>query len=60
MMTVFFTLSILFFSASLHFFISIKKPGVYPPKFVLKRRSAAMAVGGVFFLIIGFVMSLTT
>lgn len=58
MMIVFFFLSILSFLTSIHFLVSIKKPGVYPPKYILKRRSAAMATGGLVFFLIGCIISL--
>jgi len=58
MMNLFFFLSILSFLASIHFLVSIKKPGVYPPKYMLKRRSAAMATGGLIFFLIGCMIRL--
>lgn len=32
-----FALSVVLFLGGIHFFFSIKKPGVYPPKYVLKK-----------------------
>ncbi|KAA9031651.1 hypothetical protein F4V44_00990 [Niallia endozanthoxylica] len=58
MMNLFFFLSILSFLASIHFLVSIKKPGVYPPKYMLKKRSVAMAAGGLIFFLIGCIVSL--
>jgi hypothetical protein len=58
MMNIFFALSILSFLASIHFLASIKKPGVYPPKYILKRRSVTMAAGGLLFFLIGCIISL--
>ncbi|WP_394233253.1 hypothetical protein [Niallia oryzisoli] len=57
-MKLFFSLSILSFLASIYFVTSIKKPGVYPPKYILKRRSATMAAGGLLFFLIGCIISL--
>jgi hypothetical protein len=58
MTILFFVLSILSFSASIQFLVATKKPGVYPPKYILKRRSGTMAIGAVVFLFIGFLLNL--
>lgn len=55
---VFFTISAMSFLASFYFFISLKRPGFYPPKNLLKKRAAAMASGGVVFILLGLLFSL--
>lgn len=57
-MILFFILSMISFVISIHFFIATKKPGVYPPKYLLKKRTGTMAVAGVTFLIIGVIIRL--
>ena len=51
-----FALSVVLFLGGIHFFLSIKKPGVYPPKYVLKKRAAAFAAGGALLFILGLIV----
>lgn len=51
-----FALSVVLFLGGIHFFLSIKKPGVYPPKYVLKKRAAALAAGGAFLFLLGLIV----
>lgn len=36
-------------------FFALKKPGIYPPKKVLRKRAGFLAAGGALFLLIGIV-----
>ncbi|WP_313799201.1 hypothetical protein [Cytobacillus sp.] len=51
-----FTLGALFIAGGVHFFLAIRRPVVYPPKYILRRRAAALAAGGIGFLLIGVIM----
>ncbi|WP_442599079.1 hypothetical protein [Neobacillus sp. D3-1R] len=56
-MFIIFALSILFFLGMAHFFFASKRPGVYPPKYILRRRAGAFAMGGILFLLIGILFA---
>lgn len=58
LMYVFFGLSVFLFLGMGHFFLASKRPGVYPPKVIQRQRSAALALGGIVFLFIGFIFRL--
>ncbi|MFE8696281.1 hypothetical protein ACFYKT_07925 [Cytobacillus sp. FJAT-53684] len=51
-----FTIGTLLIAGGVHFYLAIKKPGVYPPKYILKRRAAAFAAGGIGFMLLGVIM----
>ena len=51
-----FALSVVLFLGGIHFFLSIKKPGVYPPKYVLKKRAAALAAAGALLFLLGMIV----
>jgi hypothetical protein len=38
------------------YLLASKKPGVYPPKYILKRRAGTMAGGSVVFFLIGIIV----
>lgn len=48
-----FGVSILLFFGMIHFFLASRRPGVYPPRNILRKRSATLAVGGTLFLMLG-------
>jgi len=54
--TFFFISAILFLGAGKYLF-DLKRPGVYPPKQVLKKRAAALAGAGGIALILAFMLS---
>lgn len=54
-MYVLFGVSIVMFCGMFHYFLASKRPGVYPPRSVLKQRSAVLGLGGILFLLIGFI-----
>lgn len=45
--------SILLFICTIHYFLSSKRPGVYPPRNILRKRSVSFALGAVIFLLLG-------
>jgi len=51
-----FTIGALLFAGGAHFMLALKRPGVYPPKYILKKRAAALAAGGAGFLLIGVIL----
>ncbi len=55
--SVLFLLSILLFVGAILNALALKRPGFYPPKQVLKKRSAALAGGGAIFLLVTIILS---
>jgi hypothetical protein len=53
---VIFAFSIIFFFGAFHFLLKYQKPGVYPPKQVLKKKVFVLAAGGGIFLLLGFLI----
>lgn len=53
----FFILSAILFLGTFKFFVDLNKPGVYPPKRVLKKRVAALAGGGGICLVLALLLS---
>ncbi|WP_312472423.1 hypothetical protein [Neobacillus sp.] len=53
----FFILSATLFLGTCKYIFDLKRPGVYPPKQVLKKRVAALAGGGGICLLIAFILS---
>ncbi|GAA2710572.1 hypothetical protein GCM10009865_33620 [Aeromicrobium ponti] len=51
-----FALSMVLFLGGIHFLLSIKKPGVYPPRYVLKKRAAALAAVGALLFLLGLIV----
>ncbi|WML32137.1 hypothetical protein RCG24_10005 [Neobacillus sp. OS1-32] len=54
---IFYIVSAIFLLGSVNYFIALKRPGVYPPKQLLKSRAAVLAGGGGIFLIIALIFS---
>ncbi|GHH98548.1 hypothetical protein [Neobacillus kokaensis] len=52
-----FIICVILFLGSAKYFFALKKPGVYPPKQVLKSRAIVLAGGGGMFLLIAFMFS---
>jgi hypothetical protein len=55
--TIFFVCSAILFFGTIKYLLELKRPGVYPPKQVLKKRAAALAGGGGFCLLIAAMLS---
>jgi hypothetical protein len=53
---IFWGISLVLFSGMIHFFLASKRPGVYPPRNILKKRSVTLALGGTLFLCMGIVL----
>ncbi|MFK9094713.1 hypothetical protein [Bacillus salipaludis] len=53
----FFILSAILFLGTCKYLIELKRPGVYPPKQVLKKRAAALAGAGGICLLVAFLLS---
>ncbi|MGM0841199.1 MAG: hypothetical protein ACQEWE_10745 [Bacillota bacterium] len=52
----FFALCAVLFLSMVYNFISIQRPGMYPPKSILKKRAAIMGSGGVITFLIGVLL----
>ncbi|RSD29281.1 hypothetical protein [Mesobacillus subterraneus] len=52
-----FLVSIGFFIGAVHNLLSLKKPGMYPPKALLRKRAGSLAGGGAILLLIGVIFS---
>ncbi|MEH7276957.1 hypothetical protein [Neobacillus vireti] len=55
--TILFLLSLLLFASAIWNILSLKRPGFYPPKQVLKKRASSLAGGGALFLILSILLS---
>jgi hypothetical protein len=53
----FFILSAILLIGTLKYLVELKRPGVYPPKQVLKKRAAGLAGIASIFLLIAFISS---
>jgi phosphatidylglycerophosphate synthase len=53
---VLFGISLLLFIGMFHFFLASKRPGVYPPKHILRKRAASLAMGAVVFFLLGLIV----
>ncbi|MEH7436311.1 hypothetical protein V7182_02350 [Neobacillus drentensis] len=53
----FFILSAILLLGTIKHFLDISKPGVYPPKQVIKKRAAALAGGGIVCLLVALMLS---
>ncbi|MFC4797844.1 hypothetical protein ACFPA1_00525 [Neobacillus sp. GCM10023253] len=53
----FFVLSAIFFMGTGKFVIDLTKPGVYPPKQIIKKRAAVCASGGGIFLVLALLFT---
>jgi hypothetical protein len=54
---IFFILSAILFLGAVKFFVDLQRPGVFPPKQVLKKRAGTLAAGGGICLLIGLLFS---
>lgn len=50
-----FLISIVFFAGAVHNLLALKKPGMYPPKALLRKRAGSLAGGGAILLVIGVI-----
>ena len=50
-----FLVSIAFFVGAVHNLLALNKPGMYPPKALLRKRAGSLAGGGAIFLLIGII-----
>jgi hypothetical protein len=50
-----FLISVALFVGAVHNLLGLKKPGMYPPKAILRKRAGTLAAGGAIFLLIGIV-----
>lgn len=50
---VFFTIGALLMVGGVYFIGAMRKPGVYPPKYILKRRATSLLLMGVSFFLLG-------
>ncbi|HZG74091.1 MAG TPA: hypothetical protein VEY51_21360 [Chondromyces sp.] len=53
----FYTLSIILFVGMANSLMGIYKPGIYPPKKVLRKRASVLASGGIFTLLIAILLT---
>ncbi|CAM3650539.1 hypothetical protein [Mesobacillus zeae] len=53
-----FLISIGCFAGMLHQVLAAGKPGIYPPKRLLKKRAGSLGMGGAIFLFLGALLSL--
>ncbi|WP_335872023.1 hypothetical protein [Bacillus sp. 2205SS5-2] len=56
----FFALSIILFFGTFHYILASQKPGMYPPKNLLKRRASVLAGGGCIVFILGLLLWFAT
>lgn len=54
--TGFFMMGVALLAGGIYSFLSLKKPGFYPPKYILKKRAAALGGGGIVLLLMGAIM----
>ncbi|MBY0123075.1 hypothetical protein [Bacillus sp. S/N-304-OC-R1] len=52
----FFTIGTLLIAGGIYFMLAIKKPGFYPPKYILKKRAASFGAIGIVLLLMGAFM----
>lgn len=50
-------LSAVLFLGGIHSLLSLKKPGMYPPKYHLKKRAAGLAAGGAALFLLGLILA---
>jgi len=55
-----FAISFILFFGTFHYLLATKRPGVYPPKPLLKKRAFVLGIGGIFFFIIGLFLFYVT
>ncbi|MEH7503242.1 hypothetical protein V7152_14730 [Neobacillus drentensis] len=54
---IFFIFSAFLLLGAIKYFLELTRPGVYPPKQILKKRAAALAGGGGIFLLIAIMIT---
>ncbi|MBP2241079.1 hypothetical protein J2Z40_001641 [Cytobacillus eiseniae] len=54
--TAIYTIGILLLAGGVHFYLAIKKPRVYPPKHILRKRATALGAGGICLLLLGIII----
>ena len=54
--TGFFTIGAVLIAGGVYFMLAMRKPGFYPPKYILKKRAAALGAGGIVLLLMGAFM----
>ena len=54
---IFFIFSAILLLSAIKYFLDLTRPGVYPPKQMIKKRATALSGGGVIFLLIAVVIS---
>ncbi len=59
-MTVVFFLGAILLIGTLYYIASFQRPGIYPPKKVLRQRALTLGVAGLIFIIIGVLIALFT
>lgn len=58
-MTIVFFLGVILLIGMLYYIASYRKPGIYPPKKILKQRAVTLGVAGIIFIIIGILINLS-
>lgn len=53
--SVLFLVSFAMFAGAVHNLLALNKPGMYPPKVVLRKKAGSLAGGGTIFLLIGII-----
>lgn len=53
-----FLVSFAMFAGAVHNLLALNKPGMYPPKVLLRKRAGSLAGGGAIFLFIGIIFYL--
>lgn len=57
MTTIFFLLSVFLLFGAVRYLIALRRPGVYPPKQVLKQRAGTLAAAGGISLLIAVILN---
>jgi len=52
----FFMIGVLLMASGGYFLLAIKKPGMYPPKYILKRRGSSLILAGSGFFLLGLII----
>lgn len=55
--SVVFFISFVMFAGAVHNLLALNKPGMYPPKVLLRKRAGSLAGGGAILLLIGIIFS---
>ncbi|HEY4553439.1 MAG TPA: hypothetical protein VIG80_09610 [Bacillaceae bacterium] len=57
-MLVFFLLGAILLSGMLHYLAAHQRPGIYPPKRILKQRARTLGIAGFAFVVLGALLAL--